>query len=70
LRTGRPRPGKPAEDPLLRRYVEDKLRLSWSPQQISRQLIMDYPPDRSMRVSHETIYTSLFVQPRLSCALS
>lgn len=64
LRTGRPRPGKLAEDPLLRRYVEDKLRLGWSPQQISRRLIMDYPHDRSMRVSHETIYTSLFVQTK------
>ena len=33
--------GKLAEDPTLRRYVEDKLRLRWSPQQISRRLIID-----------------------------
>jgi IS30 family transposase len=64
LRTARPRPGKLADDPTLRRYVEDKLRLRCSPQQISRRLIMDYPHDRSMRVSHETIYTSLFVQTK------
>jgi|SRR5215217_5195114 len=62
LRTSRSRPGKLAEDPTLRRYVEDKLRLRWSPQQISRRLITEFPHDGSMRVSHETIYTSLFVQ--------
>jgi hypothetical protein len=61
-RMARPRPGKLAEDPTLRRYVEDKLRLRWSPQQISRRLITEFPHDASMRVSHETIYTSLFVQ--------
>jgi IS30 family transposase len=42
--------------------VEDKLRLRWSPQQISRRLIIDFPRDASMGVSHETVYTSLFVQ--------
>jgi IS30 family transposase len=64
LRTSRPRPGKLADDPILRRYVEDKLRLRWSPQQISRRLVIDHPHGGSMRVSHETIYTSLFVQTK------
>ena len=64
LRISRPRSGKLADDPRLRRYVEEKLRLSWSPQQISRRLIIDHPHDGSMRVSHETIYTSLFVQTK------
>ena len=36
----------------------------WSPQQISRRLIRDYPDDSGMRVSHETIYKTLFVQAR------
>jgi IS30 family transposase len=63
-RTCRARPGKLAEDPTLRRYVEEKLRLAWSPQQISRRLIIDHPHDGSMRVSHETIYTSLFVHSK------
>ena len=36
----------------------------WSPQQIAARLICDYPLDVSMRVSHETIYQSLFVQAR------
>jgi hypothetical protein len=39
LRTSRPRVGKLADDPTLRRHVEEKLRLRWSPQQISRRLV-------------------------------
>ena len=64
LRTSRSRPGKLADDPVLRRYVEDKLALSWSPRQISCRLPADFPDDPAMRVSHETIYTSLFVQSK------
>jgi transposase, IS30 family len=70
LRTSRPRPGKLADDPTLRRYVEEKLRLRWSPQQISRRLITDHPHDGSMRVSHETIYTSLLCRPKPCCIRS
>ena len=40
------------------------MALCWSPQQILRRLVVDFPPDEVMRVSHETIYTSLFVQTR------
>jgi IS30 family transposase len=36
----------------------------WSPQQISARLKVEFPDDLSMRVSHETIYQSLFVQSR------
>ena len=36
----------------------------WSPQQISARLAMEFPDDLEMRVSHETIYQSLFVQSR------
>jgi transposase, IS30 family len=63
-RTARPRAGKLADDPTLRRYVEDKLGLCWSPQQISRRLRVEFAGDEAMRVSHETIYTSLFVQTK------
>jgi IS30 family transposase len=63
-RTARPRPGKLAEHPVLRGHVEDMLALYWSPRQISRRLVLDFPDDPSMRVSHETIYTSLFVQSK------
>jgi IS30 family transposase len=34
------------------------------PQEITRCLPLDYPDDPTMRVSHETIYQSLFVQGR------
>ena len=37
---------------------------AWSPQQISNRLLLDFPDDASMRVSHEAIYQSLYVQGR------
>jgi IS30 family transposase len=40
------------------------LEADWSPQQISALLPVMFPDDRGMRVSHETIYQSLFVQGR------
>src|SRR5271168_394169 len=48
----------------LRKMVASKLILDWSPQQISGWLKTQYPHDESMRVSHETIYRSLFIQAR------
>lgn len=36
----------------------------WSPEQINKRLRVDYPDDESMRISHETIYQSLYVQGR------
>jgi IS30 family transposase len=41
-----------------------KLSIDWSPQQISGWLKKMYPHDATMRVSHETIYRSLFIQAR------
>jgi IS30 family transposase len=60
----RPKPSKLALNPRLCREVERGLRACWSPQQISARLIRDYPQDLEMRVSHETIYRTLFVQAR------
>jgi len=37
---------------------------SWSPEQISRRLPIDFPEDESMRISHEAIYQALFIQGR------
>src|SRR6202050_5027375 len=48
----------------LRNRVASKLILDWSPEQISGWLKTQYPDDESMRVSHETIYRSLFIQAR------
>jgi IS30 family transposase len=48
----------------LQKIVAGKLILDWSPEQISGWLKIQYPDDESMRVSHETIYRSLFIQAR------
>jgi len=48
----------------LRVEVERQLAQHWSPEQIARRLALDHPLDPEMRVSHETIYRSLFVQTR------
>jgi IS30 family transposase len=48
----------------LRNIVASKLILDWSPEQISGWLKNQYPDDESLRVSHETIYRSLFIQAR------
>jgi IS30 family transposase len=37
---------------------------AWSPQQISERLKLDFPDDRSMRISHEAIYQALYIQSR------
>jgi IS30 family transposase len=48
----------------LRRIVVSKLMQDWSPEQVSGWLKIQYPKDESLRVSHETIYRSLFIQAR------
>ena len=60
----RPKATKFRRCPRLRAQVEALLNARWSPQQISARLRVDYPHDLEMRVSHETIYRSLFVQSR------
>ena len=60
----RPKRAKLTMNARLRREVERKLEALWSPQQVSRSLVVDHPGDLEMRVSHETIYKSLFVQAR------
>src|ERR1700724_1361540 len=50
--------------PRLREVVTSKLIFDWSPKQISGWLKTEYPKDEGMRVSHETIYRSLFIQAR------
>ena len=60
----RPRPCLLALHKQLRTIVARKLILNWSPEQISGWLKRRYPSNESMRVSHETIYRSLFIQAR------
>ena len=63
-RARRPKASKLAGDARLRAVVESKLELKWSPEQIAGWLPEAYPGDEAMRISHETIYLSLFVQSR------
>ena len=63
-RACRPKRCKLAQNRRLRCIVARKLSLDWSPEQISGWLKRTFSHDESLRVSHETIYRSLFVQAR------
>ncbi len=63
-RLARPKTSKLAFDHQLRAEVERRLRLGHSPEQISRRMRALFPDDERMRISHEAIYRSLFVQGR------
>jgi transposase, IS30 family len=52
------------DHPALREKVWELLRADWSPEQIAGGLPVLFPEDQDMRVSHETIYHSLFVQTK------
>ena len=58
----RPKASKLAGHPRLRSQVQAGLKKHWSPEQIACRLVVDFPNDGGMRVSHETIYRSLYVQ--------
>ncbi|MBD8057868.1 IS30 family transposase [Cellulomonas sp. JH27-2] len=59
----RPKPFKLALGRLLTE-VARRLEQLWSPQEIAARLRLDHAADPEMRVSHETIYQSLFIQGR------
>jgi IS30 family transposase len=60
----RPKTCKLAENRRLANIVAGKLQGQWSPQQIAGWLKRTYPEDENYRVSHETIYRSLYIQAR------
>jgi IS30 family transposase len=60
----RPKLCKLAIHPQLALIVEKKLRIKWSPEQISGWLKKAYPGEETKQVSHETIYKTLFIQAR------
>lgn len=55
---------KLGHDKRLLKYVHEKLKLRWSPQQIGKKLRADFKKDKRMRASHETIYTYIYLLPR------
>ena len=63
-RAARPKPCKLAVNPALREHVITGLGLQWSPEQVAGWLTVEFPDDPELRVSHETIYLSLFVQAK------
>jgi IS30 family transposase len=58
------RPKKIENNIFLKEYINSKIKLDWSPQQIANRIKEAYPFDMSMRVSYETIYTYLYCLPR------
>ena len=63
-RAHRPKPCKLAGNAYLCCTISAKLIRKWSPQQIAGWLMREHPDDAHKRVSHETIYRSLFIQTR------
>ena len=63
-RARRPKVSKLAASDRLRAVVQDQLEDEHSPEQIAARLLIDFPDDLEMRVSHEAIYQALFVQGR------
>lgn len=58
-------PEPPAWKGLNKPHRQDRRwATAWSPEQISHRLKVDFPDDESMRISHEAIYQSLFIQGR------
>ncbi|KFN42120.1 IS30 family transposase [Arenimonas metalli] len=63
-RARRPKPCVLATNSALRQLVAQRLVQRWSPEQIAAWLKLEFPAEESLRVSHETIYRSLFIQAR------
>jgi IS30 family transposase len=63
-RQRRPKPSKLSRDPVLRTAVQGMLDRRYSPEQASGRLTVLHPDDPAMRVSHETIYQSIYLYPR------
>lgn len=60
----RPKPRKLEANQQLHDSVAAGLKNAWSPEQVSARLVALYPGEEAMRVSHETIYETLFCQGR------
>jgi IS30 family transposase len=63
-RARRPKPTTLELNPQLRVVVQQMLDDKYSPEQITGRLVVQYPDDLEMRMSHEAIYHSIYVQGR------
>lgn len=52
------------DNPVLWKFVREKLTLRWSPEQIAQELKEYYPKQPSMQVSHESIYSYIYLLPK------
>jgi transposase, IS30 family len=58
------RPKKIEANAQLKDYVYSKLKIEWSPEEIAKRIKLEYRKDKTMRVSHETIYQHLYCLPK------
>lgn len=63
MRSRRPKKRR-LDNPALVRFVEDAMDQGWSPKLISLVLARDFAHDKTMQISHETIYQAIYVQGR------
>ncbi|WP_208323591.1 IS30 family transposase [Microbacterium sp. Be9] len=63
-RARRPKASRLESRPELLRIVRERLALDWSPEQIAHWLRRTHPHDPLLRISHETIYRSIYVAGR------
>jgi transposase, IS30 family len=68
-RRHRPRHCRRQANQRLVNYVESKLKLQWSPEEIANRLRIDYPDNEQMRISHETIYRWIYLDASADGAL-
>jgi len=53
----------------LVRYVEQKVRAGWSPEQVAGRLRVEFPADPQMRISTETVYRWVYLEARVGGSL-
>lgn len=63
-RAHRPKTCKLAQHPELAHLVAEKLKLQWAPRQIAGWLKSTHLGNQTLKVSHEAIYKTLFIQTR------
>ena len=61
-RQRRPKPRKLASNARLQKWVQTRLDVQDSPEQIAGRLKVDFPDDPAMHVSHEAIYQAIYLR--------